>query len=65
MENVQSKSERNRQRRKDLQDKKQALDRAKAADSIKRYKYLLGQTDIFKHFINSSKLGIDLDVEEK
>ncbi|KAI8848985.1 SNF2 family N-terminal domain-containing protein [Chytridium lagenaria] len=28
----------------------------RAADSLKRYSYLLGQTDLFSHFINTSKL---------
>ena len=32
------------------------LNALKAADSQKRYAFLLGQTDIFKHFINVKKM---------
>ncbi|KAJ3220341.1 hypothetical protein HDU67_000008 [Dinochytrium kinnereticum] len=32
------------------------LNKDKAADSMKRYAYLLGQTDLFAHFINMAKL---------
>ncbi|KAI6030006.1 P-loop containing nucleoside triphosphate hydrolase protein [Pisolithus marmoratus] len=35
--------------------KRQEMDRAKIADSVKRYSYLLGQTDLFKHFVDIKK----------
>lgn len=45
-----------KQRRKDaehkLQAKRQEMDKAKLADAVKRYTYLLGQTDLFKHFVD-------------
>ncbi|KAF4613338.1 hypothetical protein D9613_011056 [Agrocybe pediades] len=36
----------------DLQAKRQAMDKAKIADAVKRYSYLLGQTELFKHFVD-------------
>lgn len=33
--------------------KRETLDRAKVVDSVKRYSYLLGQTDLFQHFMNA------------
>ncbi|KAF8232381.1 SNF2 family DNA-dependent ATPase [Tricholoma matsutake] len=35
-----------------LQVKRQAMDKAKIADAVKRYSYLLGQTELFKHFVD-------------
>ncbi|KAF8167097.1 P-loop containing nucleoside triphosphate hydrolase protein [Crassisporium funariophilum] len=35
-----------------LQIKRQAMDIAKIADAVKRYSYLLGQTELFKHFVD-------------
>ena len=36
--------------------KSSALKEHKASDAKKRYAFLLGQTDIFKHFINVAKM---------
>ncbi|SJL09809.1 related to ISW2-ATPase component of a two subunit chromatin remodeling complex [Armillaria ostoyae] len=51
--------EERKQRRLDAEDKLQAqrqeMDKVKQADSIKRYSYLLGQTDLFKHFVDIKK----------
>ncbi|KAF8715643.1 hypothetical protein AX14_012523 [Amanita brunnescens Koide BX004] len=38
-----------------LQVKRQEMDKAKVADAVKRYSYLLGQTDLFKHFMDIKK----------
>ncbi|KAG5641118.1 hypothetical protein DXG03_005971 [Asterophora parasitica] len=35
-----------------LQVKRQEMDKAKMADAVKRYSYLLGQTELFKHFVD-------------
>ncbi|KAJ7695171.1 P-loop containing nucleoside triphosphate hydrolase protein [Mycena rosella] len=35
-----------------LQVKRQEMDKAKVADAVKRYSYLLGQTELFKHFVD-------------
>ncbi|KAF8660982.1 hypothetical protein AX16_001504 [Volvariella volvacea WC 439] len=35
-----------------LQVKRQEMDKAKIADAVKRYSYLLGQTELFKHFVD-------------
>ncbi|KAJ7245132.1 SNF2 family N-terminal domain-containing protein [Mycena haematopus] len=35
-----------------LQAKRQEMDKAKVADAVKRYSYLLGQTELFKHFVD-------------
>ncbi|KAJ7281833.1 SNF2 family N-terminal domain-containing protein [Mycena rebaudengoi] len=35
-----------------LQMKRQEMDKAKVADAVKRYSYLLGQTELFKHFVD-------------
>ncbi|KAK7051471.1 chromatin remodeling complex Adenosinetriphosphatase [Paramarasmius palmivorus] len=35
-----------------LQLKRQEMDKAKIADAVKRYSYLLGQTELFKHFVD-------------
>ncbi|KAJ7224436.1 SNF2 family N-terminal domain-containing protein [Mycena pura] len=32
--------------------KRQAMDKAKVGDAVKRYSYLLGQTELFKHFVD-------------
>ncbi|VDB85302.1 unnamed protein product [Peniophora sp. CBMAI 1063] len=38
-----------------LNEKRQEMDKAKLADAIKRYSYLLGQTDLFKHFVDMKR----------
>ncbi|KDR72000.1 hypothetical protein GALMADRAFT_253304 [Galerina marginata CBS 339.88] len=35
-----------------LQMKRKAMDKAKITDAVKRYSYLLGQTELFKHFVD-------------
>ncbi|KAH9926444.1 SNF2 family DNA-dependent ATPase [Fomitopsis serialis] len=35
--------------------KRQAMDKAKISDAVKRYSYLLGQTELFKHFVDIKK----------
>ncbi|KAL1738468.1 SNF2 family N-terminal domain-containing protein [Schizophyllum fasciatum] len=35
-----------------LQKKREAMDKNKIGDAVKRYSYLLGQTDLFKHFVD-------------
>ncbi|KII93122.1 hypothetical protein PLICRDRAFT_130653 [Plicaturopsis crispa FD-325 SS-3] len=35
-----------------LQVKREEMDKAKIADAVKRYSYLLGQTELFKHFVD-------------
>ncbi|KAF8079370.1 SNF2 family N-terminal domain-containing protein [Lyophyllum atratum] len=35
-----------------LQVKRQEMDKAKMTDAVKRYSYLLGQTELFKHFVD-------------
>ncbi|KAG8759619.1 hypothetical protein FRC12_009714 [Ceratobasidium sp. 428] len=35
--------------------KRKAMDKAKLADAMKRYSYLLGQTDLFKHFVDMQR----------
>ncbi|PPR03483.1 hypothetical protein CVT26_007889 [Gymnopilus dilepis] len=51
--------EKKKQRRKEnegqLQEKRKAMDKAKIADAVKRYSYLLGQTELFKHFVDIKK----------
>ncbi|KAJ2930321.1 hypothetical protein H1R20_g6789, partial [Candolleomyces eurysporus] len=48
--------QRNKQKRKAEEDqlnvKRQQMDKAKVADAVKRYSYLLGQTELFKHFVD-------------
>ncbi|KAH9179701.1 SNF2 family N-terminal domain-containing protein [Lactarius sanguifluus] len=45
-----------KQKRKDnegkLVEKRHEMDKAKVADAVKRYSYLLGQTDLFRHFVD-------------
>ncbi|KIP04329.1 hypothetical protein PHLGIDRAFT_76114 [Phlebiopsis gigantea 11061_1 CR5-6] len=38
-----------------LQAKRHEMDKAKISDAVKRYSYLLGQTDLFKHFVDIKK----------
>ncbi|KAG2009046.1 SNF2-family ATP dependent chromatin remodeling factor snf21 [Coprinopsis cinerea AmutBmut pab1-1] len=38
-----------------LQAKRQQMDKAKIADAVKRYSYLLGQTELFKHFVDMQR----------
>ncbi|KAG8713692.1 hypothetical protein FRC08_012938 [Ceratobasidium sp. 394] len=35
--------------------KRKAMDKAKLSDAMKRYSYLLGQTDLFKHFVDMQR----------
>jgi len=35
-----------------LAEKRHQMDKAKVADAVKRYSYLLGQTDLFRHFVD-------------
>ncbi|KJA19167.1 hypothetical protein HYPSUDRAFT_144090 [Hypholoma sublateritium FD-334 SS-4] len=35
-----------------LQQKRKEMDKAKITDAVKRYSYLLGQTELFKHFVD-------------
>ncbi|PIL31136.1 transcription factor [Ganoderma sinense ZZ0214-1] len=35
--------------------KRQEMDKAKISDAVKRYSYLLGQTELFKHFVDIKK----------
>lgn len=37
----------------ELSDARDALDKQKIKDTLDRYKFLLGQTDLFAHFIRS------------
>ncbi|KAJ3414862.1 hypothetical protein HDV05_005926 [Chytridiales sp. JEL 0842] len=46
----------NKRRNNELESKNDELNRRKAADAIKRYSYLLGQADIFDHFMNLRKM---------
>ncbi|KAH8099849.1 SNF2 family DNA-dependent ATPase [Cristinia sonorae] len=36
----------------ELQVKREVMDKAKISDAVKRYSYLLGQTELFKHFVD-------------
>ncbi|KAM5535248.1 hypothetical protein V8D89_011054 [Ganoderma adspersum] len=51
--------QRKKQKRKDdegqLAAKRQEMDKAKISDAVKRYSYLLGQTELFKHFVDIKK----------
>ncbi|KAN0132684.1 SNF2 family N-terminal domain containing protein [Lactarius tabidus] len=38
-----------------LVEKRHEMDKAKVADAVKRYSYLLGQTDLFRHFVDMQK----------
>ncbi|KAG9311922.1 SNF2 family DNA-dependent ATPase [Chiua virens] len=38
-----------------LHAKRQEMDKAKVTDAVKRYAYLLGQTDLFKYFVDIKK----------
>ncbi|TFY66698.1 hypothetical protein EVG20_g4392 [Dentipellis fragilis] len=38
-----------------LQEKRHEMDKAKITDAVKRYSYLLGQTDLFKHFVDMKR----------
>ncbi|KZT18698.1 SNF2 family DNA-dependent ATPase [Neolentinus lepideus HHB14362 ss-1] len=48
-----------RQKRKaeegNLKQKREEMDKAKITDAVKRYSYLLGQTDLFRHFVDMRK----------
>ncbi|KAF9041979.1 slide-domain-containing protein [Hymenopellis radicata] len=35
-----------------LAEQREEMDKAKVADAVKRYSYLLGQTELFKHFVD-------------
>ncbi|KAL0577835.1 chromatin remodeling complex Adenosinetriphosphatase [Marasmius crinis-equi] len=49
-------SKQSKEKRKEAEDqlhvKRQEMDKAKIADAVKRYSYLLGQTELFKHFVD-------------
>ncbi|KAG7100193.1 hypothetical protein E1B28_001970 [Marasmius oreades] len=51
-----AKRKHNKEKRKEaegqLQLRRQEMDKAKIADAVKRYSYLLGQTELFKHFVD-------------
>ncbi|KAF8638665.1 hypothetical protein AX17_002046 [Amanita inopinata Kibby_2008] len=53
---AQAERQQRRQKRKaaegQLQVKRQEMDKAKVADAMKRYSYLLGQTELFRHFVD-------------
>ncbi|KAI0049929.1 hypothetical protein FA95DRAFT_1514892 [Auriscalpium vulgare] len=38
-----------------LHEKRQEMDKAKIVDAVKRYSYLLGQTDLFRHFVDMQR----------
>ncbi|THH20194.1 hypothetical protein EW146_g1133 [Bondarzewia mesenterica] len=38
-----------------LQERRHEMDKAKITDAVKRYSYLLGQTDLFKHFVDMKR----------
>lgn len=42
-------------RNQDLNTKRSAVNRSKGADSLKRFSYLLGQTELFQHFVDLRK----------
>ncbi|KAI0304101.1 SNF2 family N-terminal domain-containing protein [Russula brevipes] len=53
-----------------LAEKRHQMDKAKVADAVKRYSYLLGQTDLFRHFVDVQKArdpecAVVLDAEPK
>ncbi|KAG2133375.1 SNF2 family N-terminal domain-containing protein [Suillus cothurnatus] len=58
---IQQTAERQQKKRKrkaeesQLHVKRQEMDKAKITDAVKRYSYLLGQTDLFKHFVDIKK----------
>ncbi|KAF8551112.1 hypothetical protein OG21DRAFT_1445699 [Imleria badia] len=58
---MQQSSERQKKKQKRMADesqlhaKRQEMDKAKIADAVKRYSYLLGQTDLFKYFVDIKK----------
>ncbi|KAH9077177.1 P-loop containing nucleoside triphosphate hydrolase protein [Lactarius deliciosus] len=59
-----------KQKRKDnegkLVEKRHEMDKAKVADAVKRYSYLLGQTDLFRHFrARDSEYAAMIDEEPK
>ncbi|TCD66522.1 hypothetical protein EIP91_001298 [Steccherinum ochraceum] len=39
----------------ELHAKREVMDKAKISDAVKRYSYLLGQTELFKHFVDIKK----------
>ncbi|KAG6380533.1 SNF2 family DNA-dependent ATPase [Boletus reticuloceps] len=58
---LQQSTERQKKKQKRMADegqlhaKRQEMDKAKIADAVKRYSYLLGQTDLFKYFVDIKK----------
>ncbi|TFK20464.1 transcription activator snf2l1 [Coprinopsis marcescibilis] len=38
-----------------LHERRQEMDKAKISDAVKRYSYLLGQTELFKHFVDMQR----------
>ncbi|KAG5438230.1 hypothetical protein PCANB_003081 [Pneumocystis canis] len=53
----------NMERKKEFGEKHSKLNEAKAADSTKRLSFLLGQTELFRHFINL-QMGSNMDSNE-
>ncbi|CAG8609140.1 1549_t:CDS:10, partial [Acaulospora colombiana] len=49
---TQAKKQRKRAQDGELDLKRKELEKAKVADSLKRYSYLLGQTELFQHFVD-------------
>ncbi|KAN0073697.1 SNF2 family N-terminal domain containing protein [Tylopilus felleus] len=61
MTKMQRSAERQQKKQKRMADesqlhvKRQEMDKAKISDAVKRYSYLLGQTDLFKYFVDIKK----------
>ncbi|KAF5332495.1 hypothetical protein D9611_005470 [Ephemerocybe angulata] len=49
---TQKKKQKRKEEEDQLTEKRQKMDKAKVADAVKRYSYLLGQTELFKHFVD-------------
>ncbi|KAF8695662.1 SNF2 family DNA-dependent ATPase, partial [Rhizoctonia solani] len=54
-EQAQKNREKKHKQGESLGSKRKAMDKAKLADAMKRYSYLLGQTDLFKHFVDMQR----------
>ncbi|KIJ09633.1 hypothetical protein PAXINDRAFT_102214, partial [Paxillus involutus ATCC 200175] len=53
--NRQQKKQKRKADESQLHAKRQEMDKAKISDAVKRYSYLLGQTELFKHFVDIKK----------
>ncbi|KAI9566285.1 SNF2 family N-terminal domain-containing protein [Boletus coccyginus] len=51
----QQKKQKRKEDESQLHAKRQEMDKAKISDAVKRYSYLLGQTDLFKYFVDIKK----------